>query len=100
MEDRSPPESLIILREEVTPDTFSQEELDLIKKCNAVTCTYPVFIGFDHRPVEWLLAQYLPHIPNIVNSFETVGHIAHMNLRGEEMIQAKYTIGAIVLEVR
>lgn len=93
------PESIVILKPNVAKDDLDEADLALINSTGATVETHDVFIGFDNRPVEWLLAQYMPHIENITSSFEHVGHIAHMNLR-DEMLDAKYLIGAIVLLVR
>lgn len=72
----------------------------MLSDAGAKLTTYDLELGFDNRPVDWLLQRYLPHIDNIIRTFETIGHIAHMNLRGDEMLEAKYLMGAIVLEVR
>ena len=99
-ESNSGPQTEVLLKEDAAYNTFSEEDLKYLKEIEAKVGTKDVLIDFDHRSLEWLLSQYHPHIENIVNSFELVGHIAHMNLRGEDMLAAKYTIGAIVLEVR
>jgi len=99
-DDLPEPESLLILDPSVFPGSFSDLDRSILQDTLATVESFGILLDFEHRTVDWLLSYYLPHIPNIVNSFETIGHIAHMNLRGDEMLKAKYTIGAIILEVR
>lgn len=96
----SGPYSIILLQPEARDYPFPPEDLEFLKDSGAEITSHDLFLGFDNRTVEWLLQHYLPHIDNIISSFESVGHIAHMNLRGDEMLAAKYLMGAIVLEVR
>lgn len=100
LEDESGPYSIILLLPEAATHVFSDEDRELFKETGAELVSHDLFLGFDNRTLEWLLQHYLPHIDNIVSSFESIGHIAHMNLRGDDMLAAKYLIGAIVLEVR
>lgn len=100
LEDDSGPYSVILLRPDARTDNFSEADLKIIEETGTTIISHDLFLGFDNRTVEWHLQHYLPHIENIISSYEAVGHIAHMNLRGDDMLAAKYLMGAIVLEVR
>lgn len=47
----------------------------------------------------WCLAQQklLPEGSDVPSSFETVGHIAHLNIR-DELIPYKHLIGQVILD--
>ena len=58
---------------------------------------YDLILGFDFFTVEQLLSQILPSsLTDIPTSFETAGHIAHLNLR-ENMLPYKYIIAQVIL---
>lgn len=53
--------------------------------------------GYELLTVEQVLRQVLPsNIPEIPSSFETAGHIAHLNLREEVLIYLTYVLAYIV----
>ena len=46
-----------------------------------------------------ILRELLPAEVEVPSSFETVGHIAHLNLR-EQHLPYKHVIGQVILDVR
>lgn len=100
VDDVPQPYSVILLKHEIAEDSLDDIDVKFIETIGATITSVDLPLRFENRSLEWLLSHYLPHIPNVINSFETVGHIAHMNLRGDDMLEAKHIIGAIVLEVR
>ena len=58
---------------------------------------YPITLTHQHFSIEEMLKHYLPkEIGEIPSSFETVGHIAHVNLR-EQQLPYKHIIGEVFL---
>jgi len=59
---------------------------------------YEVSLTIDNFTYEEILRAYLPenHHDYIPTSFETVGHIAHLNLR-DELAPYRYVIGSLLL---
>jgi tRNA G37 N-methylase Trm5 len=50
-----------------------------------------------HRVMHHLLQKLLPEGSDVPSSFETVGHIAHLNIR-DELIPYKHLIGQVILD--
>merc|ERR1712137_638931 len=57
---------------------------------------YTVTLGFQSFTTEDIIAAYLPKNIQAVRSFESIGHIAHLNLR-EEHMPYRHLIGQIIL---
>ena len=60
---------------------------------------YTYSLDYNYFTAEQVLRQLLPKevVSEIPTSFETVGHIAHLNLR-DEQVAYKKVIGAVILE--
>ncbi|CAE8657879.1 unnamed protein product, partial [Polarella glacialis] len=56
-----------------------------------------VLLGYEHLSSEEALAKVLPPGSEVPSSFETIGQIAHFNLR-EVLLPYKELIGRIVLD--
>ena len=61
------------------------------------TTEYEVALKYEYFNASQVLRKLLPDAVEVPSSFETVGHVAHMNLR-EEYEAHKYLIGAVILE--
>ncbi len=60
--------------------------------------TYPFQLTYDHYSADEVLSRYLsPITSEIPSSFETIGHIAHMNLR-DDIVGYKHLIGQVILD--
>lgn len=60
--------------------------------------TYPFQLTYDHYSADEVLSRYLsPITTEIPSSFETIGHIAHMNLR-DDIVGYKHLIGQVILD--
>ncbi len=68
-----------------------------LEKYRASIVAYTLKIGYDAWSAEELLKLVLPDDIPIVTSFETAGHIAHLNLRPEHM-PFKSVIGQIIMD--
>lgn len=58
---------------------------------------YTLKLGYEYYTAEEVLRRLLPASVDVPGSFETVGHIAHLNLR-EEQEPYKKLIGAVILD--
>eukprot|EP00761_Pharyngomonas_kirbyi_P012080 gb/GECH01012107.1/.p1 GENE.gb/GECH01012107.1/~~gb/GECH01012107.1/.p1 ORF type:complete len:442 (+),score=89.88 gb/GECH01012107.1/:1-1326(+) len=54
-------------------------------------------IGYEHMSVEEVLRQILPQNLDPITSFESVGHIAHVNL-SKEHIPYRFLIGKVLID--
>jgi len=59
--------------------------------------TYELPLTYEYFNASQVLRRLLPDCVEVPSSFETVGHVAHMNLR-EEHEEHKYLIGKVILE--
>ncbi len=54
-------------------------------------------LGYSHWSTEQILrAVFPPDIEHITTAFETIGHIAHMNLR-DKQLPYRYLIGKVYI---
>lgn len=58
---------------------------------------YTITLGFEHYTTQEVLEKVLPEGIDVPSSFETVGHVAHVNLRDEHE-PFKSLIGHVILE--
>jgi tRNA (guanine37-N1)-methyltransferase len=58
---------------------------------------YELHLGYDYFNAEQILRQMLPAGVEVPGSFETVGHIAHLNLR-DELSEYRHVIGRVLLD--
>ena len=63
----------------------------------AVPVRYALQLGFEHLSAEQALRRVLPAGIEVPSSFESVGHVAHVNLR-EDQLPYKALIGKVLLE--
>lgn len=64
---------------------------------NGTVVDHDLEIDYSYYTVEEVLAKILPPELETVNSFSTIGHIAHLNLR-KEYDPYKYMIGQVILD--
>lgn len=82
----------------VNPD--HQEYNDNLKefgKYEAEGCVHELILDYDYWNSEEILAATLPDGMDVPSSFETIGHIAHLNLRPEHE-PFKHLIGSVILD--
>lgn len=82
------------------PDSasLSPETRSVIDEFKAEIIFHSIKLDYDYLTAHEVLAQLLPDGMDIPSSFETVGHIAHVNLR-DEHDPFKSIIGQVLLEV-
>lgn len=59
--------------------------------------TYTLDLGYTNLPAASVLAVALPAGTVVPTAFETVGHLAHLNLK-EDVIPFKFIVGAVILD--
>jgi tRNA (guanine37-N1)-methyltransferase len=87
---------LLLLKLEIK----NKQELpkDLQNEENFEIKNYQLEIGYDHLDSHTILREILPkEIKDVPSSFESVGHVAHLNLN-QELLPYKNTIGQILID--
>ena len=67
------------------------------KKFEAEGCSHELIFDYTYWNSDEILRATLPDGMDVPSSFETIGHIAHLNLRPEHE-PFKYLIGAVILD--
>ena len=79
------------------PDQLLPQDLEAISRCQGTLVDYALKIDYAYWSVSQVLEAILPEGIPIPSSFETVGHIAHINLL-QEHIPFKALIGQVILD--
>ena len=98
--DDSPGEKLVLLSEAVTTSAFPEALETLVRDLQlGAPVPYTRILGYDYLGVDQVLRALLPKdiVGEVPTSFETIGHIAHLNLR-EEQLPYKKLIGRVILD--
>ena len=74
---------LVILNEGEEVEALPAAAAAFVKEKGFERVPYTLTLGYEHCSVETVLKKLLPEGCDIPSSFETVGHIAHLNLRDE-----------------
>lgn len=80
-----------------TLDDLAPASTDYLASCgsNVTLIDYTLTLGFEYWSADQLLRAALPvEVKEVTSSFETIGHIAHMNLR-DEQLPYKHLIGEV-----
>ncbi len=94
------PERLQVESEAFALKESSNESVDLFKPFESfevVPLEYDLILDYSYWNTEEVLKAILPDGIDIPGSFETVGHIAHLNLRPEQEA-FKHLIGQVILD--
>jgi tRNA (guanine37-N1)-methyltransferase len=84
----------LLLKKEVQEYSDKMAEF---KKFEAEGCVHELVLDYDYWNSDEILAATLPDGMDVPSSFETIGHIAHLNLRSEHD-PFKYLIGSVILD--
>jgi hypothetical protein len=89
---------LILLSTDITEAAqLPQPAQDFMQKHAATLVPYEIDLGYDELSAATVLRQLLPAHVTVPTAFETIGHIAHVNLR-EEHLPYKHLIGEVFLD--
>lgn len=81
-------------------ERLSEEVREKLGRVEANAVRHEVELSYENLSCREVLRQLLPKaISDVPSSFETVGHVAHLNLR-EELLPYKELIGQVALEVK
>ncbi|XP_065009229.1 tRNA (guanine(37)-N1)-methyltransferase 1-like isoform X1 [Musa acuminata AAA Group] len=92
---------LVILSEKIQNSDLSEipsHVLDPLKGlCNIEAVPYSLTLGYPYWGADHILKQILPHGMEVPTSFETVGHVAHLNLT-EDQLPYKDVIAKVIYD--
>lgn len=78
-------------------ETEYQDNLGEFVKNEAEGCFHELVLDYDYWNSDEILSATLPDGMDVPSSFETIGHIAHLNLRSEHE-PFKHLIGSVILD--
>lgn len=89
---------VVLLREDITNVSQLPEDIKGFLETHPIEITNKsVEIGAAQMSTEQILKKLLPPHDETPSSFETIGHIAHLNIR-DELLPYKNIIGEVLLE--
>ena len=80
-----------------TVHELSQEARNFIEEHHLDVFQHSLRLNYEHLSTDQVLRTLLPTTVTIPTAFETIGHIAHVNLRDEHEAY-KYLIGEVLLD--
>ncbi|RLN94459.1 hypothetical protein BBJ28_00005392 [Nothophytophthora sp. Chile5] len=81
--------------ETLTP--LSEELVEFLRTESLAFVQHAIELDYDYYAVDQVLSKLLPEGMDIPSSFESVGHIAHLNLR-DGQLPYKHVIGQVILD--
>lgn len=92
---------LVVLSERIQkPDLsdMTQHVLDSLKKlCSVDVVPYTLTLGYSYWSADHVLKQILPAGVEIPSSFETIGHVAHLNI-SDDLLAYKDVIAKVIYD--
>ena len=77
---------ILLLNPQKSLEKLDQKDQEFVKSHGAEETTYDLVLGYEHWTAEQVLRAVLPtEISEVPSSFETIGHIAHVNLRDSQL---------------
>lgn len=88
---------ILLLNPQKSLGTLEKRDREFAESHGAEETTYELVLGYEHWTAEQVLRAVLPaEINEVPSSFETIGHIAHVNLR-DSQLGYKTLIGRFLL---
>ncbi|XP_020245587.1 tRNA (guanine(37)-N1)-methyltransferase 2 isoform X2 [Asparagus officinalis] len=92
---------LVILSEKIQNSDLSdipQDVMDSLKKlCEIEVVPHTLTLGYSYWGADHILKQILPQGVEVPSSFETIGHIAHLNITGD-LLPYKDVIAKVIYD--
>ncbi|DBA01967.1 TPA: hypothetical protein N0F65_006700 [Lagenidium giganteum] len=92
---------LVLLSEHVrdreTLQGLTPELATMVREEGLAIVEHSIELDYSYYPVDQVLAKLLPEVMDIPSSFEAVGHVAHLNLR-DNQLPYKHIIGQVILD--
>ena len=84
---------ILLLNPQKSLEDLNEKDREFVENQGAEKTTHDLVLGYEHWTTEQVLRAVLPpQINEIPSSFETIGHIAHVNLR-DSQLDYKHLIG-------
>ncbi|KAK3750018.1 hypothetical protein QZH41_008671, partial [Actinostola sp. cb2023] len=94
-DDENKTKRLLLLRPGVS---LNETEENFIRSENAEEIVHDLVLDYDFWTVDQILRAILPEeVSEVPSAFETIGHIAHLNLR-DNQLEYKHIIGQVLLD--
>ncbi|EDO36767.1 predicted protein, partial [Nematostella vectensis] len=78
--------------------TLSDDEKAFVKSRGGLSVNHEMTLGYSYWTSEQILREVLPpEITDVPSGFETIGHIAHVNLR-DNQLKFKNIIGQVIMD--
>ena len=78
-------------------ETPKDEDRDFLSSIGAESTDHSLQLNYDIWPADKILRAVLPSGAEVTSAFESVGHIAHVNLR-DSQLEYKRVIGEVLLD--
>jgi len=89
---------ILLLNPQKSLEDLNEKDREFVENQGAEKTTHDLVLGYEHWTTEQVLRAVLPaEINEIPSSFETIGHIAHVNLR-DSQLDYKHLIGQVLLD--
>ncbi|KAH9289627.1 hypothetical protein KI387_033744, partial [Taxus chinensis] len=92
---------LLILSESINDPGLSEVPADKLeameKVCNIRVVPYSLVLGYTYWTADHILKEILPPGMEVPSSFETIGHIAHLNIC-ENLLPYKHDIAKVIFD--
>ncbi|KAF6261234.1 Met-10+ like-protein-domain-containing protein [Scenedesmus sp. NREL 46B-D3] len=89
---------LLLLSQKVDPQAFSPELQAVLQQVEGwEVCSHDMQLDYQHFTADAVLRKLLPEGVEVPTSFESIGHIAHLNLRPEQLPH-KALIGQVIMD--
>lgn len=77
---------ILLLNPQKSLEDLNEKDREFVENQGAEKTTHDLVLGYEHWTTEQVLRAVLPaEINEIPSSFETIGHIAHVNLRDSQL---------------
>lgn len=77
---------IILLHPQKPLNALEEPDREFAQTHVAEETTYELILGYEHWTAEQVLRAVLPaDISEVPSSFETIGHVAHVNLRDSQL---------------
>lgn len=77
---------ILLLYPQKSLNALEEQDREFVQSHGAEETTYELLLGYEHWTAEQVLRAVLPaEISEVPSSFETIGHIAHVNLRDSQL---------------
>lgn len=77
---------ILLLYPQKSLNALEEQDREFLQSHGAEETTYELVLGYEHWTAEQVLRAVLPaEISEVPSSFETIGHIAHVNLRDSQL---------------